>query len=202
MREDERKVTAYHEAGHALVTHLLPFADPVQKVSIISRGRAAGYTIKLPLEDRMMKRREEYVEEIATSMGGYAAEKIIFGDITTGASNDMRQATALARNMVTQWGMSELLGPRAYGRREDMIFLGREIHEERDYSESKAVVIDAEIDTLIKQGLETAQTIITKHRDAMDRIANYLTTHETIEREQFAEIAGMPPANNKNVIKK
>ncbi|MEI7512507.1 MAG: ATP-dependent zinc metalloprotease FtsH [Candidatus Uhrbacteria bacterium] len=202
MREDERKVTAYHEAGHALVTHLLPFADPVQKVSIISRGRAAGYTIKLPLEDRMMKRREEYVEEIATSMGGYAAEKIIFGDITTGASNDMRQATALARNMVTQWGMSELLGPRAYGRREDMIFLGREIHEERDYSESKAVVIDAEIDTLIKQGLETAQAIITKHRDAMDRIANYLTTHETIEREQFAEIAGMPPANIKNVIKK
>jgi cell division protease FtsH len=202
MKEEERKVTAYHEAGHALVTHLLPNTDPVQKVSIISRGRAAGYTIKLPLEDRMMKKREEYVEEIAMAMGGYAAEKIIFGDITTGASNDMQQATGLARNMVTQWGMSELLGPRSYGRREDMIFLGREIHEERDYSESKAEIIDKEIDILIKNGLATAQDIITKHRDAMDRIANYLTTHETIEREQFAEIAGMPPANAKNVIKK
>jgi len=202
MKEEERKVTAYHEAGHALVTHLLPNTDPVQKVSIISRGRAAGYTIKLPLEDRMMKKREEYVEEIAMAMGGYAAEKIIFGDITTGASNDMQQATGLARNMVTQWGMSELLGPRSYGRREDMIFLGREIHEERDYSESKAEIIDKEIDILIKNGLETAQNIITKHRDAMDRIAAYLTTHETIEREQFAEIAGMPPANPKNIIKK
>jgi cell division protease FtsH len=202
MKEDERKVTAYHEAGHALVTHLLPHTDPVQKVSIISRGRAAGYTIKLPLEDRTMKTRQEYVEDIAMTMGGYAAEKIIFGDITTGASNDMQQATAVARNMVTQWGMSELLGPRSYGRREDMIFLGREIHEERDYSESKAEIIDKEIDILIKEGLETAKKIISENRKAMDNIANYLTTHETIEREQFADIVGLPPANAKNVIKK
>ncbi len=202
MKEDERKVTAYHEAGHALVAHLLPHTDPVQKVSIISRGRAAGYTIKLPLEDRTMKTREEYVEDIAMTMGGYAAERIIFGDITTGASNDMRQATATARSMVTQWGMSNLLGPRSYGRREDMIFLGREIHEERDYSESTAEVIDKEIDILIKQGLETAEKLISANRPAMDRIASYLTTHETIEREQFADIVGMPPANAKNIIKK
>ncbi|MCK9361245.1 ATP-dependent zinc metalloprotease FtsH [Patescibacteria group bacterium] len=202
MKEDERKVTAYHEAGHALVAHLLPHTDPVQKVSIISRGRAAGYTIKLPLEDRTMKTREEYVEDIAMTMGGYAAERIIFGDITTGASNDMRQATATARSMVTQWGMSNLLGPRSYGRREDMIFLGREIHEERDYSESKAEIIDKEIDLLIKQGLETAEKLISSNRPAMDRIANYLTTHETIEREQFADIVGLPPANAKNILKK
>jgi cell division protease FtsH len=202
MKENERKITAYHEAGHALVAHLLPNTDPVQKVSIISRGRAAGYTIKLPIEDRLMKTREEYIEEIAMTMGGYSAEKNIFGDITAGASNDMQQATKLARNMVTQWGMSDTLGPRTYGQREDMIFLGREIHEERDYSESKAVTIDAEIDKLISGGLKTATDLITKHRDAMDRIADYLMTHETIEREQFAEIVGMPPANPKNVIKK
>jgi cell division protease FtsH len=202
LKEDERKVTAYHEAGHALVTHLLPHTDPVQKVSIISRGRAAGYTIKLPLEDRTMKTRQEYIEDIAMTMGGYAAEKVIFGDITTGASNDMKQATGLARSMVTQWGMSDTLGPRSYGRREDMIFLGREIHEERDYSESKAEIIDKEIDHLIKDGLETAINIISSNREAMDRIANYLTTHETIEREQFADIVGLPPANAKNIIKK
>ncbi len=202
MKEDERKVTAYHEAGHALVTHLLPHTDPIQKVSIISRGRAAGYTIKLPLEDRTMKTRQEYVEDIAMTMGGYAAEKLIFGDVTTGASSDMQQATAVARSMVTQWGMSELLGPRAYGRREDMISFGRSIHEERDYSESKAEIIDKEIDILIKDGLETAKKVISEHREAMDRIANYLVIHETIEREQFADIVGMPPANEKNVIKK
>ncbi|HVM90915.1 MAG TPA: ATP-dependent zinc metalloprotease FtsH [Verrucomicrobiae bacterium] len=202
MKENERKITAYHEAGHALVAHLLPNTDPVQKVSIISRGRAAGYTIKLPTEDRLMKTREEYIEEIAMTMGGYSAEKTIFGDITAGASNDMQQATKLARNMVTQWGMSDTLGPRTYGQREDMIFLGREIHEERDYSESKAVTIDAEIDKLISGGLKTATDLITKHRDAMDRIADYLMTHETIEREQFAEIAGMQPANPKNILKK
>jgi cell division protease FtsH len=202
MKEHERKVTAYHEAGHALVTHLLPHTDPVQKVSIISRGRAAGYTIKLPTEDRMMKTRQEYVEDLAMTMGGYAAEKIIFGDITAGASNDMQQATGLARNMVTQWGMSDALGPRTYGQREDMIFLGREIHEERDYSETKAVKIDEEIDKLIGGALGTASELITKHKDAMDRIADYLMTHETIEREQFADIVGMPPANPKNVIKK
>ncbi len=198
MNEAERKVTAYHEAGHALVTHLLPHTDPVQKVSIISRGRAAGYTIKLPTEDRTMKTSTEYREEIAIMLGGYAAEKIIFGDITTGASNDMKNATGLARSMVTQWGMSETLGPRMYGQHEDMIFLGREIHENRDYSESRAEKIDTEMDTLIRTGLETATKLITQHRDAMDRIANYLMTHETIERDEFADVVGMPPANPKN----
>ncbi|QQR60535.1 ATP-dependent zinc metalloprotease FtsH [Candidatus Uhrbacteria bacterium] len=202
MNEEERKVTAYHEAGHALVAHVSPFADPVQKVSIISRGRAAGYTIKLPTEDRMMRRRQEYVEDIAMTLGGYAAEKVIFGDLTTGASNDMQQATRLARNMVTQWGMSDVLGPRAYGHREEMIFLGREIQETRDYSEDKAVLIDKEIDALIKQGLETATKIITDNRAAMDRIADHLVKHEIIERDDFEKVVGFPPANPKAKLKK
>jgi cell division protease FtsH len=201
MNEDERKVTTYHEGGHALVAHLLPHADPVQKVSIISRGRAAGYTLKMPTEDRTMRRLSEYKEDIAVMLGGYAAEQEFFGEITTGASNDMKQATRLARSMVTQWGMSEKLGPRTYGVQEEMIFLGREIHENRDYSENKALVIDDEIDQLIKEGLQTARSIIKNHRDAMERIATKLLEKETLEREAFLEAVGIPPANVKNVLK-
>ncbi len=198
MNEEERKVTATHEAGHALVAHLLPHADPVQKISIISRGRAAGYTLKMPTEDRTMRRREEYQEDIAVMLGGYAAEKIFFGDVTTGASNDMQQATRLARSMVTQWGMSEKLGPRTYGAQEDMIFLGREIHENRDYSEDKAVTIDAEIDRLIAEGLDTAKKLITTHKDAMERVSTKLLTEETLERGAFLSAIGLPDANKKN----
>jgi len=200
MNEEERKVTAYHEAGHALVAHLLPSADPVQKVSIISRGRAAGYTLKMPLEDRVMRRRADYIDDIAVMLGGYAAEGIIFGDITTGASSDMKQATHLARSMVTQWGMSEKLGPRTYGEQEDMIFLGREIHENRDYSDDKAVVIDEEIDSLIAAGLATAKKLVSDHRDAMDRIGEKLLKQETLERKEFQETIGLPPANPKNIM--
>ncbi len=197
MNEEERKITAYHEAGHALVAHLLPHADPVQKVSIISRGRAAGYTIKLPTEDRMMRNRVEYTEDIAVGLGGYAAEKIIFGEVTTGASSDMQQITKTAKSMVTQWGMSEVLGPRVYGERADMIFLGREITENRDYSESRAERIDQEIDSLINEGLVTAKKIVTEHRAAMDRIVEHLMKHEIIERDDFAKVVGLPPANPK-----
>jgi cell division protease FtsH len=200
MNGDEKKVTAYHEAGHALVAHLLPHADPVQKVSIISRGRAAGYTLKTPTEDRTMRRREEYCEDIAVMLAGYAAEQEIFGDVTTGASNDMKNATRVARSMVTQWGMSKELGPRTYGVQEDMIFLGREIHENRDYSESRAQLIDSEIDVLIADGLKVAKKIIAAQRKAMDRIVDALLEKETIEREEFAKIAGVAPANPKNVL--
>ena len=201
MNDEERKVTAYHEAGHALVAHLLPHADPVHKVSIISRGRAAGYTLKMPTEDRSMRRREEYQEDLAVMLGGYAAEFAFFGDITTGASSDMKNATRLARNMVTQWGMSPELGPRVYGEREDMIFLGREIHENRDYSESKANTIDVEIDRLINEGLAKAKELIANNRDAMDRIVEKLIVVETLEREAFNQAIGLPPANAKNVLK-
>lgn len=201
MNEEERKMTAYHEAGHALVAHLQPHMDPVQKVSIISRGRAMGYTIKLPTEDRVSRKRAEYIEDIAVMLGGYAAEKTFYGDVTTGASNDMQQATKLAKNMVTQWGMSDILGPRVYGEREDMIFLGREITESRDYSESKAVVIDQEIDTLIRDGLATALKIIGDNRGAMDRICAHLLEKETIEREEFEAVVGAPAANEKSRLK-
>lgn len=202
MHEDERKVTAYHEAGHALVAHLLPHMDPVHKVSIISRGRAMGYTIRLPSEDRTSRTRTEYTEDLAVMLGGYAAEGIFFGDITTGASNDMQQATKLARNMVTQWGMSDALGPRTYGDRQDMIFLGREIQETRDYSEDKAILIDKEIDALIREALETAKRLINSKKDAMDRICAHLIEKEIIERDEFEEVVGVPPANPKSSLKK
>jgi cell division protease FtsH len=198
MNEEERRVTAYHEAGHALVAHLSKNSDPVHKVSIISRGRAAGYTIKLPTEDRAMRRKADYIDDIAVSLGGYAAEKLICGDLTTGASSDMQRVTQTARSMVTLWGMSDKLGPRTYGQSDEMVFLGREIHEARNYSESRAVTIDDEIDQLISEGLKTAEKIIADNRAAMDRIAEYLVKNETIEREQFEEVVGLPPANPKN----
>lgn len=191
INDSERKVTATHEAGHAIVAHLLPHTDPVQKISIISRGRAAGYTLKMPVEDRRMHTRQEYVEDIAVMLGGYAAEKIFFKDVTTGASNDMQQATSLAKNMVTQWGMSEALGPRAYGERDEMIFLGRQIHENRDYSEKIAEKIDQEIDKLIDQGLKTATEVIQKNSAAIDRIVAKLLAQETIERDEFREAVGV-----------
>ena len=148
-----------------------------------------------------MRTSTEYKEDLAVMLGGFSAEKIIFGDLTTGASNDMQQATKLARNMVMQWGMSSELGPRTYGEREDMIFLGREIHENRNYSESKAEKIDKEIDVLISEALKTAMSIIEENRDAMDRIAEHLIENEILERENFSKIAGMPPLNPKSVYK-
>jgi cell division protease FtsH len=194
MNENERKITAIHEAGHALVSHLLPHTDPVQKVSIISRGQAAGYTLKMPIEDRHMHSSQEYAENIAVALGGYAAEKLYCGDVTTGASSDMKQATQIARSMVTQWGMSEELGPRTYGEQEDMIFLGREIHENRDYSEKIAEKIDHEIDKIISTALKTATELIKHHKEPLNRIVAKLLEQETLERDQFAEAIGMPKA--------
>ncbi len=195
MNEEERKITAYHEAGHALVAHLSPNSDLVHKISIVSRGRAMGYTIKLPTEDRHMKRRVEYEEDLAVMLAGYATEKHFFGDVTPGASNDMQNATKLARTMVTQWGMSDKLGPRTYGEHADMIFLGREITENKDYSESRGVIIDDEIDRLIRTALTTASDMVSGHKEAMDRIAEHLLKHETIEREEFEKVVGFPAKN-------
>jgi len=200
MNDEERRVTAFHEIGHAIVAHLLPHSDPVQKISLISRGRAAGYTLRMPTEDRKMRTREEYLEDIAMALGGYAAEKAFFGDITTGASSDMKSATRIARSMVTQWGMSDVLGPRIYGEQSDMIFLGREIHENRDYSEAVAMKIDQEIDAIISNSLKTAASIIEKNKDAMTRFADILIKKETLEREEFYEALGIAPANPKNAL--
>jgi cell division protease FtsH len=145
LNKKEKKLTAYHEAGHAVVTHFLLHTDPVQKISIISRGRAGGYTLKTPLEDKHMHSKTEFIEEIAVLLGGYLTEKEIFGEVTTGATSDLRRATSIARRLVTDYGMSEKLGPRTYGEKEEMIFLGREIHEQKDYSEKIAEKIDEEI---------------------------------------------------------
>ncbi len=200
MNDEERRVTAYHEAGHALVAYLSPNADAVHKISIISRGRAAGYTIKLPVEDRRMRRSVEYVEDIAMMLGGYTAEKLVFGDVTTGATNDMQNATGLARNMVTHWGMSDALGPRVYGQQAEMVFLGREISEQRDYSEARAELIDREIDRLLAEGQATATKLLRDHRETLDAIAAHLVEHETIERDEVERIIGFPPKNQRNSL--
>ncbi|MCW1891667.1 MAG: ATP-dependent zinc metalloprotease FtsH [Candidatus Uhrbacteria bacterium] len=201
MNAEEKKKTAIHELGHAIVAHLQPHSDPVQKISVISRGHAAGYTIKMPTEDRAMHTREEYLEDIATMLGGYAAEEIYFGQTTTGPSSDMKEVTKLARKMVTQWGMSETLGPRVYGEQEDMIFLGREIHENRNYSEKIAELIDTEVNGIINRALNTARDIIKTHRENIDRVVDILLEKETLEREAFYEAVGIPPANPGNVLK-
>ncbi len=184
----EKEITAYHEAGHAIVSHFLPNSDPVHKVSIISRGRAGGYTLKLPLEDRHLRNKTEFIEEIAVLLGGYMTEKEIFNEITTGATSDLRRATALARQLVTDFGMSDTLGPRTFGDKEDMMFLGREIHEQRDYSEKIAEAIDGEIAGFIKQGTALAQQMIKEHRFQLDAVAQLLLKQETIEQVEFDEL--------------
>jgi cell division protease FtsH len=201
LKEDEKKKTAIHEVGHAIVAHLQHLSDPVQKVSIISRGHAAGYTLRMPIEERAMHSREEYQEDLATMLGGYAAELIYYGETTPGPSADMKEVTKLARKMVMQWGMSDKLGPRVYGEQEDLIFLGREIHENRNYAEKTAELIDAEIDRLIEEALETAKKIINQNRDAIDRVVDRLLKTETLEREAFYEAIGLPPANPANELK-
>ena len=188
LSDKEKKVTAYHEAGHALISHVLPHSDPVHKVSIISRGRAAGYTINLPDEEKKMTSYSDFVDNMAVLLGGFAAEKIFFDEVTTGASNDLKKVTQMARQMVTQYGMDHKLGPRTFGEKEEMVFLGKEIHERRDYSEKTAEVIDEEISNYIKQALKTAEKTITDHKEKMDKIVAQLIEKETIEKEEFEAI--------------
>ncbi|MFH1671545.1 MAG: ATP-dependent zinc metalloprotease FtsH [Candidatus Portnoybacteria bacterium] len=188
LSEDEKKITAYHEAGHALTSAILPNADPVQKVSIISRGAAAGYTLKLPIRDRHLHSRSEYIDELTVLLGGYVAEKIVFNELTTGASNDLQKATELARKLVTKYGMSEKMGPRTFGGQEEMIFLGREIATERDYSEEVASQIDKEVTKFIDDAYHKAKEILTEKRGKLDQIANELIKKETIERQAFERL--------------
>jgi cell division protease FtsH len=188
LSDQEKKITAYHEAGHALLTHVLPHADPVQKVSIISRGMAGGYTLKVPLEDKRMHSRTEFTEELSVLLGGYIAEQEIFGDITTGATSDLRRATSLARSLITDYGMSRNLGPRTFGNKEELIFLGRELHEQRDYSEKVAEKIDEEIAAYLHDAAETARRIINERRADLERIVAVLMEKETIEKEAFDAI--------------
>lgn len=188
LSDKEKKITAYHEAGHALISHVLPHSDPVHKVSIISRGRAAGYTINLPDEEKKMTSYSDFIDNMAVLLGGFAAEKIFFDEVTTGASNDLKRVTQMARQIVTQYGMNPKLGPRTFGEKEEMIFLGKEIHERRDYSEKTAEIIDEEISHYIKNALKTAETTIKENKDKMEKIVAHLIEKETIEKEEFEAI--------------
>jgi len=188
LSKKEKEIAAYHEAGHALVAASLTHTDPIQKISIISRGRAAGYTLKLPIEDRHLHSRSEFIDELAVLLSGYTAENIVFGELTTGASNDLQKATELAIKLVTQYGMSEKLGPRTFGGREEMVFLGREITTEKDYSEEVAAQIDKEVTKLIDNAHLAAQKILTERRKKLDQIAKVLIKKETIERKEFERL--------------
>ena len=190
----EKEMTAFHEAGHALVAHLLPDADPVTKVTIIARGNAGGYTKTLPEEDRYLVTRNQLEARLAMAMGGRAAEEIVFDEVTTGAGNDLEQATNIARTMITRYGMSETLGPRTFGKREELVFLGREISEQRDYSDSVAEAIDDEVHRLIDDAYQTARRLLTDNMSRLERISKYLLQHETIDEQQVPEVFdAIPP---------
>ncbi|MDP3989363.1 MAG: ATP-dependent zinc metalloprotease FtsH [bacterium] len=181
----EKLIVAYHETGHALVSSVLEYADPVHKVTVISRGRAGGYTLKLPLEERKLQSRHEFIDDIASTMGGYAAEQLVFGDITTGPSNDISVASALARSMVTRYGMSPALGPVSF--EDSSIMIGRGAISEREYSQEYAAKIDHEVKSLMDEGLARATKVLEDHRDALEGIAQTLNKVETLERAEFEE---------------
>ncbi|MDH3730451.1 MAG: ATP-dependent zinc metalloprotease FtsH [Acidimicrobiia bacterium] len=188
MTEEDKELTAYHEGGHALVGYALPMADPIHKVTIIPRGRAGGYTLALPEEDKNYARRSELVDKLAMLLGGRTAEELIFGDPSTGASNDIEQATNLARKMVMEYGMSDTLGPRRYGTPDAEVFLGRDYGQRQDYSDDVASHIDDEVRFLINQAHEEARSILTVHRDALDRIAAELVDKETLDAQEIEKI--------------
>jgi cell division protease FtsH len=198
MSEKEKLITAYHEGGHALVGHVLPHADPVHKVSIVARGRALGWTLSLPLEDRYTHTRNELRDMIAVLMGGRTAEELIFEDITTGASNDIEKATSIARAMVTEYGMSDLLGPLKLGEKQGEVFLGRDFGHQANYSDEVAGRIDAEIRVIIDTAHSEARAILTKHRATLDRMAAALMEKETLDTPDLMAIMGnLPPWGGK-----
>lgn len=193
ITENEKKITAYHEAGHAIVAHFSPQIDPVQKISIIARGNAGGYTLKVPLEDRHMHSKSEFIEEMAVLLGGHLTEKSIFGEVTTGATSDLRRATALARALITEYGMSDKMGPRTFGDKEEMVFLGREIHENRDYSEKTAEKIDEEVSELLNIASKKAEDIIKNNKEALEKVTLALLDKENLEKTEFEAIVGPKP---------
>jgi len=188
ISDHEKEVIAYHETGHALVMKALPHTDPVHKVSIISRGMALGWTLSLPEEDKYLISRDELMDQIAGVMGGRVAEEIVFNDITSGAENDIQRATQMARRMVTQWGMSDKLGTVTMGHKEELVFLGRDLGEQRNYSEEVAAIIDEEVRRIIDHGYQTAKTILTRQRTKMDAVVERLKIVETIDGKELDEI--------------
>ena len=188
---EEKRIIAYHEAGHAVVINAIPEADPIQKITIVGRGQAEGLTWYRPEEDRVLTSRKKLVAQLAGLLGGRAAEELIFDDITSGASSDLEQVTKIARNMVTRWGMSGELGQMTYGQKEELIFLGREISEQRDYSEAVAQQIDREVRKLVDEAFAQAQKLLKKYQAELDRVAGRLLEVETLTREEFEKI--FPP---------
>ncbi len=186
LSKKEKEITAYHEAGHALVASVLPHADPVHKVSIVARGRAGGYTLKLPLEERKLQSKKEFIDDIAMSLGGYVAEKMIFGDITTGPSSDLQVATNIARAMVTRWGMSDALGPVAFHGEGGKSQWG--MPEEKEYSETVAAKIDAEVSKIINDGIKSAEKVLEENKKALAAIANKLIEVETLEQDEYDKV--------------
>lgn len=192
ISQEEKRIVAYHEAGHAVVMHALPQGDPVQKVSIISRGMAAGYTLALPQEDRLLMAKKKMFADMVGLLGGRAAEELVFDDITSGASNDIERVSKLARTMVMRLGMSENLGPMVYGQKEELIFLGREISEQRDYSETVAEKIDQEVRSIVAEAYKQAKQILVDYREKLDDVAIKLLEVETLSKEEFEKIFPAP----------
>jgi len=188
LSKEEKKIAAYHEAGHALVAANLEHADPVHKVSIVSRGKAAGYTLKLPTKDKHLRSRSEFLADLAVFLGGYCAEKLVFKELTTGASSDLQQVSELARALVTRYGMSVKLGPQTFGEPEGMVFLGKEISEQRNYSEKVAAEIDKEVEKLILEAQKTADKILKQKRKKLNQLAEKLVKKEVIEKDEFDKI--------------
>jgi cell division protease FtsH len=191
ISEEEKRILAYHEAGHAVVMNAIPEADPVQKITIVGRGQAGGLTWYRPDDDRILMSRKKMIAQLTGSLGGRAAEQIVFDDITSGASSDLESVTKIARTMVTRMGMSPELGQRVYGQKEELIFLGREISEQRDYSESVAELIDNAVRKLVDDAYIQAKKILTKYRVQLDAVATKLLEVENLNREEFEKI--FPP---------
>ena len=188
----EKETIAYHEAGHALVSHILPNADPVYKITIVPRGTTGGFTRFTPAEDRNLWTRSQFQDALATILGGMVAEELVFGEMSTGPQDDLERVTKIARQMVTQWGMSERLGPRTFGKREEMVFLGREISEQRNYSEKVAEEIDEEVRRIVDEAYQSASKVLVERRAKLDQIAKHLVEVETIEGEALATLFAAP----------
>src|SRR5450759_606810 len=196
ISEKEKAITAYHEMGHALVGHFLEHTDPVHKISVVSRGQALGYTISLPTEDKFLTTKGELMDTLAMTLGGRAAEEVVFGEITTGAANDLEKATATAKQMIMRFGMSEELGPRTLGHDQSMPFLGREFQAQADYSDEVARQIDDEIRRIIEEAHQCAQDLLNDKREVLDRISKILMVRETIDSREFEALLVGTPAED------
>jgi cell division protease FtsH len=193
MSTREKELTAYHESGHAVAARFLAHHDPVHKITIVPRGQRTGYTRFLPAEDRSYTTRSQFTDAVVAMLAGHAAESIVFGELSTSAGDDIAQATTLVRRMVKEWGMSERLGPMTFGRKQQMVFLGRDIGGQRDYSERTADLIDAEIHRLLDEGYARATSLVREHRGVLDRLAGELLEHESLDAQAVERILSAPP---------